>query len=62
MRTFVLILLCGTFASCNNNASKAKEAVKDSIEKAELNTVDDMLKNQDSILKEKEKELLEKYN
>ena len=48
------------FMACSNDKS-AKESVKDSVEKKEMKQVDEMVKNQDSLLKAKEKELKEMY-
>lgn len=55
---FILSLAC---ASCSDGAGKQAQKTKDSVENAELKQVDRMLENQDSILKAKEKELMEQY-
>ncbi len=60
MKTFYILTLL-TFAACSDKAAKQAEKTKDSVENAELKQVDRMLENQDSILKAKEKELLEQY-
>lgn len=55
------LILSWTLPSCTSSEKKLEENQKDSIENAELQQVDRMRHNEDSLLKEKEKELLEKY-
>ncbi|HEY1047265.1 MAG TPA: hypothetical protein VGF79_12545 [Bacteroidia bacterium] len=56
----IILLSSLAFFACSNDKS-ASESVKDSVEKKEMKQVDEMVKNQDSLLKAKEKELKEMY-
>lgn len=60
LKTTIILLISLAFMACSNDKS-ANENVKDSVEKKEMKQVDEMVKNQDSLLKAKEKELKEMY-
>lgn len=51
------------FVACSNDQSKNSDSTStsDSVENAEVKQVDQILKNDDSLIKAKEKELLEQY-
>lgn len=49
------------FVACKSGGDKKVQAHQDSVENAELKKVDQMRINEDSMLKEEEKRLLEKY-
>ncbi|MEZ4805638.1 MAG: hypothetical protein R2852_09190 [Bacteroidia bacterium] len=61
MKNILIIAILISLGSCSNTAQQHEEHVQDSIEQTEIDQVDEMLLNEDSLLKAKEKELLEKY-
>ena len=62
MKTALFSILMASFcAACSNPAKEKAEKTRDSVEQVELKQVDEMLQNEDSLLKAKEAELLEKY-
>ena len=62
---FYIILLCTSgiigFSACSGNSKSVEERRNDSMEEVEMKQVDQIRHNEDSLMKEKEKELLEKY-
>jgi hypothetical protein len=61
MKTILLTAILISFGACSNEAQQQEEHIQDSIEQTEVDQVDEMLLNEDSLIKAKEKELLEKY-
>lgn len=62
MKTVLFTLLTAAFGfGCSNPAKEKAEKTRDSVEHVELKQVDQMLQNEDSLLKAKEAELLKKY-
>lgn len=55
---FLGLILIIAFAACSNSEQQAESKAKDSIENKEMEDVDQMLKNDDSLYKAKERELL----
>lgn len=51
------------FVACSNDQGKNSDSsiTSDSVENTEVKQVDQILKNDDSLIKAKEKELLEQY-
>lgn len=61
MKYCILLILLIQFSACSNRSGENQADLTDTLEKKEMQSVDEMLKNEDSLMKAKEKELLEKY-
>ena len=61
MKNLFILLIIIISSSCNNQPKTAPEKTQDSVLKVEDKNVDNILKNDSMKIKEKEKELLEKY-
>ena len=64
MQKYTILILSSfcILSSCQNSNQKQTPVKIDSIENIELKQVEQLLLNEDSILKRKEKELMKKYN
>lgn len=60
-RIFPVLFLSLIFIACNNQPKTEQEKQEDSLDQVSDAKVEKVLQNDDSILKEKERELLEKY-
>ena len=58
---FISSILLLSATACSNDAEKQAEKTQDSIENVELDKVDEIRQNEDSLLKAKEAELMEQY-
>lgn len=53
----ILSIIVFTVSSCNNSSKKVQEKVKDSIENKEIQSVETIINNEDSLMEAKKKEL-----
>jgi len=59
---FVILILLSTFSTaCKSGTKEMGEKTQDSVEQTEMEQVDQMILNQDSLIKEEEKKIMEKY-
>jgi hypothetical protein len=58
---YVMISLCCLMFACSPGPQKQDEHNRDSIERSELEKVKQMKTNEDSLVREEEKRLMEKY-